>query len=111
MSRHYATNTPVLDRTASRPVVVVDDLARLHGPRTGEVTLPITLDWTPRRHYDLSNEAARRSLYQVVLREARTEEELEEYLHADLLRHLWASLTLPRPVREFWQARHPSLIA
>jgi hypothetical protein len=109
MSRHYVTNAPVLDRTVSRPVVVVDDLTRLHGPSTGMVTLPITLNWTPRRRYDLASETARRSLYQVVLREAHTEDEIETYLNADLLRRLWGSLTLPRAVREFWQAQHPIL--
>jgi len=109
MSRHYVTNAPVLDRTVSRPVVVVDDLARLHGPSAGVVTLPITLNWTPRRQYDLANETAARSLYQVVLREARVEDEIETYLNADMLRRLWPSLTLPRPVREFWEAAHPAL--
>jgi hypothetical protein len=109
MSRHYATSAPVLDRTVSRPVVVVDDLTRLHGPATGVVTLPITLNWTPRTRYDLSSEAAARSLYQVVLREAHTEAEIETYLNADLLPRLWATLTLPRPVRQFWEAQHPSL--
>jgi hypothetical protein len=111
MSHHYVANTPVLDRMASRPVVVVDDLARMRGPSKGVVTLPITLDWTPRTRYDLSNETAQRSLYQVVLREARTEAELEEYLNADLLCRLWNSLTLPRPVREIWEAQHPALAA
>jgi hypothetical protein len=109
MSRHYVTNTPVLDRTASRPVVVVDDLARLHGPSSGVVTLPITLNWTPRTRYDLGTETAARSLYQVVLREAHTEAELETYLNPDLLRRLWPSLTLPKAVREFWEAAHPTL--
>lgn len=109
MSRHYVTNAPVLDRTVSRPVVVVDDLARLRGPSAGVVTLPITLNWTPRRSYDLGSETAARSLYQVVLREARVEDEIETYLNADLLRRLWPSLTLPRPVREFWEAQHPAL--
>lgn len=109
MSRHYVTNVPVLDRTVSRPVVVVDDLTRLHGPSTGVVTLPITLSWTPRRRYDLGSETAARSLYQVVLREARVEGEIETYLNPDLLRRLWRSLTLPRPVREFWEAAHPAL--
>jgi hypothetical protein len=109
MSRHYVTNAPVLDRTASRPVVVVDDLTRLRGPSTGVVTLPITLNWTPRTRYDLASEAAQRSLYQVVLQEARTEDEIETYLTVDLLRRLWPSLTLPRAVREFWEAQHPIL--
>lgn len=101
MSRHYVTNAPALDRTVSRPVVVVDDLASLHGPAAGVVTLPITLNWTPRTRYDLAGEAAQRSLYQVVLREAHTEDEIETYLNADLLRRLWGTLTLPRAVREF----------
>jgi hypothetical protein len=109
MSRHYVTNTPVLDRTASRPVVVVDDLARLHGPATGVVTLPITLNWTPRTRYDLANETAARSLYQMVLREAHSEDEIETYINADLLHRLWSSLTLPRAVREFWETQHPTL--
>lgn len=109
MSRHYITNALVLDRTASRPVVVVDDLTRLHGPSTGVVTLPITLNWTPRIRYDLATETAARSLYQVVLREAHTEAEIETYLNADVLHRLWPSLTLPRAVREFWQAQHPTL--
>jgi hypothetical protein len=109
MSRHYVTNASVLDRTVSRPVVVVDDLTRLHGPGTGVVSLPITLNWTPRARYDLTSDAAQRSLYQLVLREARSEGEIETYLNADLLRRLWRSLTLPRAVREFWEAQHPSL--
>src|SRR5262249_43176849 len=88
------------------PVVVVDDLARLHGPSTGVVTLSITLNWAPRTRYDLASEAAQRSLYQVVLREADTEDEIETYLNADLLRRLWGKLTLAPAVREFWEAQH-----
>lgn len=109
MSRHYAARTEVLDRTASRPIVVVDDLARLQGPSDGVVALPLTLNWTPRSHYDLGNEVARRSLYQVVLREALSEAELEENLDAALLRLLWGSLTLPAAVRDAWERTHPSL--
>lgn len=109
MSRHYATAGGVLDRTVSRPVIVVDDLSRLRGPTVGTVTLPVTLDWTPRSGYDLSRPAAVRSLYQVVLREARTEDEIETYLNADLLVSVWESLTLPATVRQFWEEAHPSL--
>ena len=56
-----------------------------------------------------ANETAARSLYQVVLREARSEDEIETYLNPDMLRRLWPSLTLPRAVREFWEAQHPAL--
>jgi hypothetical protein len=71
----------------------------------------VTLNWTPRTRYDLGSETAQRSLYQVVLREAHTEAELEGYLNTGLLRRLWGSLTLPRAVREFWEAQHPVLAA
>jgi hypothetical protein len=57
----------------------------------------------------LASETAQRSLYQVVLSEAHTEDEIETYLNADLLRRLWHTLTLPRAVRDFWQAQHPIL--
>ena len=43
------------------------------------------------------------------LREAHTEDEIETYLNADLLRRLWGTMTLPRAVREFWEAQHPIL--
>jgi hypothetical protein len=109
MSRHYAAATPVLDRTASRAVVVADDLTRLRGPRSGTVTLPLGLDWTPRRDYDLSRPTALRSLYQVVLREARTEADIEVFLNVDVLRDVWPSLTLPAHIRRAWESIHPSL--
>ena len=47
--------------------------------------------------------------YATALREAHTEDEIETYLNADLLRRLWHTLTLPRAVRDFWQAQHPIL--
>jgi hypothetical protein len=109
MSRHYAAAGAVRDRTTSRPVVVVDDLSRLRGPLVGTVALPVTLDWTPRSGYDLSRPAAVRSLYQVVLREARTEADIEKYLNADVLISVWGSLTLPAAVRQFWEETHPGL--
>lgn len=109
MSRHYATKTAVPERTASRPVVVADDLSRLCGPVSGIVTLPLDLNWTPRRAYDMASPSAVRSLYQVVLREARTEADLEQHLDRDLLRALWPTLTLPKHIRQAWEAIHPSL--
>lgn len=109
MSRYYAAAGAVLDRTVSRPVIVVDDLSRLHGPSVGVVMLPVGLDWTPRNGYDLSRPAAVRSLYQVVLREARDEADIETYLNADVLASVWGSLTLPAAVRQFWEDAHPSL--
>lgn len=41
MVKLYGTIAGVLDRTVSRPVYVIDDLAELQGPAHGEVVLPL----------------------------------------------------------------------
>lgn len=88
MSRRIAANTPAGDYWASRPITVADDLTRLRGPVTGKVSLPLVLDWTPHGDYDIDDEQDRCSMYQVVLREAFKESQLEEYLNEALLRQL-----------------------
>jgi hypothetical protein len=47
-------------------------------------------------------------MYEVVLREAHTETEIEESIAADLLRELWPAMTLPAHIRGFWEQAHPS---
>lgn len=93
----------------TRPVYVIDDLADLHGPTSGLVTLPIHIDWTPASTYDLSNPTRVRSMYAVVLREAGSEPEIAEWLDYGLLLRHWAELNLPAFVRESWEAAHPAL--
>lgn len=109
MSRRIAAGAAPGDYWSSRPITVADDLTRLRGPESGIVQLPLALDWTPRGRYDLDDEEARRSMHQVVLREARDEAQLEQYLNETLLREIWVSLFLPKLVREEWEAQHPSL--
>lgn len=75
----------------------------------GMVVLPLTIDWSPTRTYDLDGEADRRVLYERVLRESADTDELAELLDAELLTELWPSLWLPREVRSRWERRFPEL--
>jgi hypothetical protein len=95
-----------------RGVLVVADLADLRGPAAGTVTLPLWLFWSrPDRSFDLNNAAMRKWMYQIVLREAATPEDLTAYLHGDTLIALWPTLHLPKGVRQAWQDHHPVLQA
>lgn len=74
------------------------------------MSLPLVLDWTPHGDYDIDDEHDRCSMYQVVLREAYLESQLEEYLNEVLLRQLGSTIFLPRLIRDEWETQHPSLI-
>jgi len=92
-----------------RRAVVVDDLAELHGPTSGVVELPNRLFWQPDRHVDLDNPALLAWMYQTVLCEAVTPDELRTWLHGPTLIQLWPDLYLPTGVRQAWEERHPLL--
>jgi hypothetical protein len=94
-----------------RRVLVVKDLADLHGPASGAVTLlPLRLYWSPPgRVFDLDDPFSLRSMYQVVLREAIRAEELTSYLNRDALIAVWPDLYLSKGVRRAWEERHPVL--
>lgn len=92
-----------------RPHAVVDDLESLHGPTDSVVELPLRLDWSPKRLYDLSDDGDRRSLYERALNEALRVEDLQEFLNEDVLVELWPRLWLPQQVRALWEGRFPHL--
>src|SRR5207249_1486997 len=94
---------------ALRTVVVADDLNDLRGPLEGKVRLPLHLDASDRALYDLSDEHRRELLYELVLLEAGSVEDLTTWLDRDTFVHMWPRLYLPRVVRAAWQARHPVL--
>jgi hypothetical protein len=94
---------------ALRTVTVVDDLGRLHGPLEGTLQLPLHLDASARSTFDLADEHRRELLYQLVLLEAGSDADLEEWLDAAELVRMWPQLYLPRVVRAAWEARHPVL--
>jgi transcriptional regulator with XRE-family HTH domain len=93
-----------------RPALVVPDLADLQGPDAGRVELPLWLFWSqPDRTFDLDEPEMRKWMYEIVLREAGSVEDLTTYLDRDMLIALWPRLYLPKGVRRAWEDRHPAL--
>jgi excisionase family DNA binding protein len=99
--RRYADHRPYPDPPAR--------LADLNGPTSGVVELPITIDWGPRRRYDLGTDADRRIVYERVLREAGDAEEVGRYVNGAVLVDVWSRLWLPQRVRRAWEQRFPEL--
>ena len=85
--------------------VVADSLDDLRGPARGEITLPNRLMWNRSRPFDLADADRHRSLIRIVLREARSREDLAEFVDRDGLVRLWPSLGLPETIAEAWEAR------
>ena len=93
-----------------RPVLVAVSLADLRGPASGVVELPLHLFWSsPDKAFSLDDPAQRREVYEVVLREARSPDDLAVFLNGGLLAVVWPDLFLPRPVRKAWEDQHPVL--
>jgi hypothetical protein len=84
-------------------------LADLTGPISGVVELPITIDWGPRRRYDLGADADRRVVYERVLQEAADAEDVARYVNGLVLVEVWPRLFLPRRVRQRCEERFPEL--
>lgn len=89
--------------------VVADSLSDLCGPSSGEVVLPTRLLWNPSRPFDLADEDRLRSMIRIVLREARTQDDLSQYVDRDSLVRLWPELGLPNRIRRAWEDRFPEL--
>jgi hypothetical protein len=98
-----------LDNT--RPTFVVDALDDLLGPDAGIVELPLVLDWTPANRYDLSSPTRMRRLYETVLSEAISEEDVAAHINKESLLRLWPDLRIPPRVRAAWEQAHPELRA
>jgi hypothetical protein len=99
-------------RYQSRPgrgVLVAASLTDLKGPTHGIVELPIWLFWYPDRAFDLDQPGMLPWVYQIVLREASSTEDLA-YLNGDLLTGLWPDLYLPKGIRQAWEDQHPKLL-
>jgi hypothetical protein len=94
---------------ALRRVTVASDLDALRGPLQGRFQLPLHLDASARAVYDFAFPAGRELAYRVVLLEAGSPLDHEQWLNRDELLRLWPDLYLPRVVRAAWQAEHPVL--
>lgn len=89
--------------------VLPDSLEDFRGPTTGTVELPNRLLWNSSRPFDLSDEVRLRSMFRVVLREARAQDDLSTYVDKDSLLRLWPDLGLPDQIRMAWEDRFPEL--
>ena len=89
--------------------MVADSLDGLHGPATGEVTLPTRLLWNPADPFDLSDEKRLPSMMRIVLREARTQDDLSQYLSRENVIRFWGSLGLPSYIQRAWEEKFPEL--
>jgi hypothetical protein len=111
-SADAATSRPPADHGGFgdlKPYVVADDLGDLHGPTRGTVTLPHHLDWSGRADYDLDRPARLASMYKVVLNEASSVEDLQDWLDREALIEVWPTLWLPSRLRGLWETRFPDL--
>jgi hypothetical protein len=94
-----------------RPYAVAGSFDELHGPTGGTVVLDRRLDWSGRALFDLANPRRLASMYETVLREATSPEDLARWLDGSTLVRLWPELVLPPQVRQLWEARFPQLTA
>lgn len=99
--RRYADTRPYPDPPAN--------LEELTGSTSGRIELPVTIDWGPKRSYDLARDADRRLVYEMVLQEAADTSELGIYVNGAALVQVWSQLFLPRRVRQSWEGRFPEL--
>jgi hypothetical protein len=93
----------------ARPYTLPESVAELDGPITGTLTLPRSIDWGPRYTYDPSDHADLVPMYERIIREAQTLEDLRAYLHGPTLRRPWPSLFLPAEARAAWVTQFPEL--
>jgi hypothetical protein len=77
-------------------------LAAHGGLVAGRVVLPIHLKWSGPVEYDLDDEAQRKLVYEVVLREGG-EADVRRFIDPDELLRLWSRLVLPSNVRVAWR--------
>lgn len=104
-----AVRTRFQARPGRRAIVVID-LADLRGPVSGAVRLPLWLYWSgPSPAFDLGEPFLLRWLYEIVLREAASPDDLTSYLDGGTLIALWPDLYLPKGVRQAWEELHPVL--
>jgi hypothetical protein len=75
------------------------------------VILDRSLDWSGDGTYDLDDARDLQIMYQTVLNQAATADDLCRWLDGDVLRQIWPSLWLPAELRALWQTRFSELAA
>ncbi len=76
------------------------------------VRLDRRLNWSGKAVYDLDNPRRLASMYETVLREASSADQLATWLEGETLVRLWPDLVVPPQVRQAWEERFfPQLVA
>lgn len=91
-----------------RPILMVESLDELTGPSGGIVTLPTSIDWSPRKSYSVDDKFDRADLYRTVISEA-SPEQMAQFLNRDLLIKSWPSIALGQRVTSAWEQQFPEL--
>ncbi|MFF0343561.1 hypothetical protein [Kribbella sp. NPDC004875] len=91
------------------PYMVPRSLDQLQGPAAGVIDLPTRLDWGPNPRYDLAKIDEATTLYNKVISEASTVDDLAEFLNREMLVALWPRLRLPRHCADLWNQAFPQL--
>jgi len=99
----------IMTQEHTRPTFVPDKLDDLRGPICGSVTLPLMLDWTPANTYNVENRSSLCRLYETVLSEATSEDDIIMYVDKNTLFSLWDELRIPRRTRIAWENIYPEL--
>ena len=85
-----------------RPFALPARLDELDGPSVdGRVRLPVHLDWSAGRVYDLTDPVDRRRVYELVLREGSLDD-LRRYIAVRELTEQFDELVLPDEIRTAW---------
>lgn len=85
-----------------RPFALPARLDELDGPSAeGRVRLPVHLDWSAGRVYDLNDPVDRRRVYELVLREGSLDD-LRHYIAVRELAEQLDELVLPEEIRTAW---------
>ncbi|GAA2626769.1 hypothetical protein GCM10010399_67860 [Dactylosporangium fulvum] len=84
-------------------------LTDLRGPAAGVIVLDQRIDWSGDGRYNLDDPGDLQVLYQTVLNQAATADELCRWLDEATLRRVWHDLWLPGRLRALWHARFPEL--
>jgi hypothetical protein len=92
-----------------RRYLVPASLEELRGPTHGTVRLDPWLDWSGSPEYDLNDEGDLLVMYQTVLNEAASPDDLRRWLDPRTLRRLWSKLWLPGRLRTAWEDRFRDL--
>jgi hypothetical protein len=106
-----ARRTPPLSELArpGKRALVARTMTDFQGPTSGVVELPHRMFWQADRRFNLDDPFMLQLMYEIVLLEATSHEELRAWLDGRTLHRLWARLYLPHGVRRDWEQRHPSL--